>query len=164
MAIVELGHTGVWVNDLEKMKDFYTRVIGLTVTDEDADEGMVFLSSRPEYEHHEFVLARGRIGGPEVRVANQFSWRLSSLEDLQEYYDRFKKEGVHIQQIVTHGNALGIYFFDPEGNRNEVYWPTGRDVHQPFRKSINLEQDGDAVLAESQRLVEEPGQKYQPVI
>ena len=30
--IAELGHTGLWVNDLARMKDFYTRVVGLTVT------------------------------------------------------------------------------------------------------------------------------------
>ena len=26
MRIAELGHTGLWVNDLETMKDLYTRV------------------------------------------------------------------------------------------------------------------------------------------
>ena len=45
--IAELGHTGLWVNDLEKMRDFYTRVLGLTVTDEDPDAGMVFLWEGP---------------------------------------------------------------------------------------------------------------------
>jgi catechol 2,3-dioxygenase-like lactoylglutathione lyase family enzyme len=65
-GIVELGHTGVWVNDLDKMRDFYTRVLGLVVTDEDPEAGMVFLSSRPDVEHHEFVLARGRVGAPDV--------------------------------------------------------------------------------------------------
>ena len=58
--------------DLSRMKDFYTRVLGLQVTDEDEAEGMVFLSSRPEAEHHELVLAGGRLGGPEVRATH---WR-----------------------------------------------------------------------------------------
>ena len=35
MPVIGLGHTGLWVNDLAKMRDFYERVIGLTVTDED---------------------------------------------------------------------------------------------------------------------------------
>src|SRR5215216_2377336 len=99
--IAELGHTGLWVEDLDKMKDFYTRVLGLTVTDEDAEAGMVFLSSRPDIEHHEFA------------------WRVSSLEDVVEFHEILKREGVPVQQEVTHGNAIGIYFFDPEGNRNE---------------------------------------------
>ncbi|MDQ6675074.1 MAG: bifunctional 3-(3-hydroxy-phenyl)propionate/3-hydroxycinnamic acid hydroxylase [Chloroflexota bacterium] len=161
--IVKLGHTGVWVNDLDKMKDFYTRVLGLTVTDEDPSGGMVFLSSHPDEEHHEFVLARGRVGGPEVMVAHQFSWRVASLEDVLAFHARFKHEGIEVQQEVSHGNAIAIYFFDPEGNRNEVYWPTGRDVRQPFRKTLNLEQSADSVLAESDRLVSEGGPVYQPV-
>lgn len=161
--ILELGHTGVWVHDLETMKDFYTRLLGLTVTDEDAEQGMVFLSSRPEVEHHELVLARGRVGGPEVKVAHQVSWRVSSLEDVLEFHERFKAAGVPVQQEVTHGNAIGIYFFDPEGNRNEVYWSTGRKVHQPFRKSLNLDQSPEAVLAESDRLVAAGGPAYVPV-
>ena len=38
--ITGLGHTGFWVDDLEKMRDFYTRVMGLTVTDEDEDASL----------------------------------------------------------------------------------------------------------------------------
>ncbi|HZA23653.1 MAG TPA: VOC family protein, partial [Dehalococcoidia bacterium] len=32
-----LGHVGVYANDLMKMRDFYTRVIGLKVADEDLE-------------------------------------------------------------------------------------------------------------------------------
>ena len=35
MAILGLGHTGLWVTDLAGMREFYERVIGLSVTDED---------------------------------------------------------------------------------------------------------------------------------
>jgi catechol 2,3-dioxygenase-like lactoylglutathione lyase family enzyme len=41
MPVVGLGHTGLWVHDLEKMRDFYERVIGLTVTDADDEQGIV---------------------------------------------------------------------------------------------------------------------------
>jgi len=58
MPVVGLGHTGLWVDDLEKMRDFYERVIGLTVTDEDDEQGIVFFSAQPDVEHHEFVLQR----------------------------------------------------------------------------------------------------------
>lgn len=33
--IAGLGHVGIFVQDLMKMRDFYTRVIGLQVADED---------------------------------------------------------------------------------------------------------------------------------
>ena len=63
---------------------------------------------------------------------------------------------------MTHGNAYGIYFFDPEGNRGEVYLRIDRDVRQPFRKSLNLEQSVEKVNAEAERLLREGGPAYQP--
>src|SRR5690242_17205074 len=163
MSIVELGHTGFWVEDLAKMRDFYTRALGLTVTDEDEELGIVFFSSRPEVEHHEFVLANGRTAPAGSLLTHQVSWRVDSLETIVEYHQRFRAEGVQVQQEVTHGNAIGIYFFDPEGNRNEVYLRLDKDVRQPFRKSLNLDQDLEAIFAEAERLLSDGGAAYQPV-
>ncbi|MGW4214473.1 VOC family protein [Lentzea sp. NPDC004789] len=163
MAITGLGHTGFWVDDLEKMRDFYARVLGLTVTDEDDERGIVFFSSRPEEEHHEFVLQRGRTAPPGAKLTHQVSWRVDSLESIIDFHHRFRAEGIEVQQEVTHGNAIGIYFFDPEGNRNEVYLRLERDVRQPFRKTLNLDQDPADVLAEAERLLTEGGPSYQPV-
>ncbi|MCL2583044.1 MAG: VOC family protein [Streptosporangiales bacterium] len=162
MPVVGLGHTGLWVDDLEKMRDFYERVIGLTVTDSDDEQGMVFLSAQPGIEHHEFVLQRGRTAPPGSKLPHQISWRVDSVETLQMYHERFKAEGVPVQQEVTHGNAYGIYFFDPEGNRGEVYLRIDRPVPQPFRKSLNLEQPVDDVHAEAERLLNDGTPAYQP--
>jgi catechol 2,3-dioxygenase-like lactoylglutathione lyase family enzyme len=163
MAITGLGHTGVWVDDLELMRDFYERVMGLTVTDEDEDEGIVFFSSDPVREHHEFVLQRGRTAPPGSKLTHQVSWRVDSLGTIVDFHRRFRREGVSVQQEVTHGNAIGIYFFDPEGNRNEVYLRIERDVRQPFRKSLDLDQDEAAIWAEAERLLTDGGPAYQPV-
>ena len=159
--IVELGHAGLWVEDLDQMRAFYTEVLDLAVTDQDDDIGMVFLSSRPEVEHHELVLARGRTGEREARILNQISWRLDSLESLLAYRERFTEQGVRVRQTVTHGNALGIYFEDPEGNVNEVYWKTDRDVPQPYRRSIDLDGTPQQVLDAAARLLEGRGRAYE---
>jgi catechol 2,3-dioxygenase-like lactoylglutathione lyase family enzyme len=163
MPIIGLGHTGFWVEDLDKMRDFYVRVLGLTVTDEDEDLGIVFFSARPDEEHHEFVLARGRTAPIGTLLTHQVSWRVDSLETVLEFHRKFREEGIEVQQEVTHGNAIGIYFFDPEGNRNEVYLRIERDVRQPFRRSLNLDQDPGDVLAQAERLLSAEGAAYQPV-
>jgi catechol-2,3-dioxygenase len=163
MPVVGLGHTGLWVHDLERMRDFYERVIGLTVTDADDEQGIVFFSANPDEEHHEFVLQRGRTAPPGTMLTHQISWRVDSVETLQMYHHRFKAEGVPVQQEVTHGNAYGIYFFDPEGNRGEVYLRIDKDVRQPFRKSLNLEQSVEDVNAEAERLLTDGGPAYRPV-
>lgn len=152
-GIAELGHVGLHVHDLTVQRDFYSRVLGLTVTDEDEARGIVFLSSRPEHEHHELVLARGRDVQSGGKVLQQMSWRVPDAESLREFHRRFIEEGVEIEQVVTHGNAIGIYFFDPEGNRIEVYVQTGVAVPQPFKKDIEVQVDD--LLAESSRLVAE---------
>lgn len=163
MAIAELGHTGLWVYDMPLMKDFYTRLLGLRVTDEDEGLGIVFLSSRPDVEHHEFVLQTGRTAAIGDKQQHQISWRVESLEDVLEFHSLFQREGVRVQQEVTHGNAIGIYFFDPEGNRNEVYLRIERDVRQPFRKSLNLDQEPERIFAEAEELLNDGSAAYQPV-
>ena len=163
MPITGLGHTGFWVADLDTMRDFYARVLGLTVTDEDPDQGIVFFSARPDLEHHEFVLQRGRTAPPGSKLTHQVSWRVDSIETILDFHRRFRAEGIEVQQEVSHGNAIGIYFFDPEGNRNEVYLRLERDVRQPFRKSINLDQEPADVLAEVERLLSDGTSAYQPV-
>ena len=125
--------------------------------------GIVFFSSQPEREHHEFVLQRGRTAPAGSKLTHQVSWRVDSLETIVDFHRRFRAEGVEVQQEVTHGNAIGIYFFDPEGNRNEVYLRIERDVRQPFRKTLNLDQDEAAIWAEAERLLADGGPAYQPV-
>jgi catechol-2,3-dioxygenase len=164
MSIQELGHAGLWVEDLEKMRDFYTSMLGLTVTDEDHDKGIVFMSARPDVEHHEFVIARGREAAEDVKLVQQISWRIDSVESLVEFHRKFKEVGVDIQQEVTHGNAYGIYFWDPEGNRVEVYVRVPRDVRQPYRKDLNLDQSAEEVVAEAERLLAEGGDAYRGTI
>ena len=141
MAQVEaLGHVGIYAEDIMKQRDFYTRVIGLQVADEDLDgRGMTFLSSHPDREHHEFVLMKGRVTSDGAKVIQQISFIVPGLDDLKEYHGRLKDENVEIDRIVSHGNAFGMYFFDPEGNRIELYCKTGFPVPQPHGEPIDLE-------------------------
>ena len=46
--LTNLGHVGIICDDLMKVRDFYTRVMGLTVTDENPERGICFLSADPE--------------------------------------------------------------------------------------------------------------------
>lgn len=151
--VTKLGHVGVYVHDLDRMRDFYTRVLGLTVTDQDESRGIVFLSSRPDEEHHEFVLMRGRNVGPDAQVVQQVSWHVGSLDDLLAFHRALQAEGVTVEREVTHGIAIGIYFLDPEGNRIEVYWPLEDRIPQPFGKAIDLDQPAEQVLAQAKALI-----------
>ena len=146
-AIEALGHVGVYTEDLMKQRDFYSRVLGLKIADEDLENrGMVFMSADPKREHHEFVLMKGRVTRDDAKVIQQISFIVNSVEDLKEYHQILKAEGITVERTVSHGNALGMYFFDPEGNRIELYYRTGFEVPQPHGDPIDLEASVEELL------------------
>ena len=144
--VTSLGHVGLFVNDVQTMRDFYTRVLGMTVTDENAERGMVFLSARPGEEHHELLLMPGRTGDGDVKIVQQMSFHVDTIEDVREFHGRFVEDGVKIDSVVTHGNTASVYFRDPEDNRLEIYYSLPVEWKQPFRAEIDVTQSGDDIL------------------
>src|SRR5271168_1991423 len=60
-----LSHVGLSCFDLARLEDFYTRVLGMTVTDRGnvpGNQQLVVLTTDPA-EHHQLVLASGRTDG-----------------------------------------------------------------------------------------------------
>ncbi len=147
--VTNLGHVGVICDDFLKMRDFYTRVIGLTVTDEDPDRGSCFLSADPKNEHHELNLGQSRGpdhpdgARPRTQNVGQISYIVKDMAALRELNRRFKAEGTEILRTVTHGISVSIYFHDPEDNVCEVYMKTGYVVKQGFGRPIDLDTQTD---------------------
>jgi catechol-2,3-dioxygenase len=134
--VTGLGHVGLYVEDVDKMVDFYSKFLGLKVSDQASDGRITFLSAHPETEHHELALARST----EMKTnAQQISFTVGSLADLKEFYRQIKASDMTIDRVINHGNAFGCYFRDPENNRVEVYWHTGIDYPQPHGDPIDLD-------------------------
>ena len=137
--ITGLGHVGIYAEDLAKQRDFYSRVLGLQIADEDLENrGMVFMSADPVAEHHEFVLMKGRVTSEDAKVIQQISFHVPTIDDLRGYKKSLEAENIKIERIVSHGNAFGMYFFDPEGNRIELYVRTPYKVPQPMGDPIDI--------------------------
>ena len=147
-AVVGLGHVGIYVDDLEKMVTFYRDTLGMRITKQNWRAGVVFFSAEPQKADHEIALFRGRPAGADSRLINQISLRLASLEDLRLMHKRLIGASLRIDAVVNHVSALGCYYFDPEGNRSEVFWLTGRACWVPIVHLIDIEQPDEAVLAE----------------
>lgn len=145
--VSSLGHVGISVTDMDKMLDFYTRVLGLTVTDGGGPGARgVFLSADPRREHHEFVLG---VRPGHHSNAQQVSFTVGSLDDLRELYHAIRDHGeCTIERVVSHGIAVGCYFRDPEQNHIEVYWPTGMDYVQPVGEPVDLDRTNAEILAQ----------------
>ena len=151
---VSFSHFGIYVTDLARMEDFYTRVLGLLVSDRGQLPGgsdLVFLSRDPD-EHHQIVLATGRPPGVEFNVVNQISFKLPTLADLKAMHARARDEGTKQFRIVTHGNAWSVYFADPEGNRVEVFVDTPWHTPQPVVEPFDIEAPVEVIERETEAL------------
>ena len=154
MPVAGLGHVGIYADDLMNQRDFYTRVIGLNIADEDLDgRGMCFMSADPVSEHHEFVLMKGRVSSDDTNTIQQISFKVPTIQDLRDYHKRLLDEDIKVERIVSHGNAFGMYFFDPEGNRVELYYKTGFPVPHPHGDLIDLTRSDEELIGDARELL-----------
>ncbi|MBM3341295.1 MAG: glyoxalase [Betaproteobacteria bacterium] len=143
MAVRKLGHVGIFAQDFEKLRDFYSQTIGLTITDE--TPSAAFMSSNPEQEHHELLVAKAADASQRTQV-QQLSFSCQNLSDIIGFYQKFKAQGVKVSRAVSHGNAVGLYFYDPEGNHCELYWTTPFKARQPYGVAVDLTQPEAEIL------------------
>lgn len=150
--VAALSHFGIHVTDIDRMADFYTRVLGLVVTDRGKlpDRELAFLSRDPD-QHHQLVLVTGRPPGDDgFNVVNQISFKLETLDDLKAMHRRLREEGVKEFRIVTHGNAWSVYFPDPEGNRVELFVDTPWHTPQPVGEPFDIEAPTEKIFADTE--------------
>ena len=140
-----LSHVGVFVKDLDKMTQFYCDTLGLTESHRNEDR-MVFLTADIAREDHEVVLVRGRDG--DAKIIQQLSFRVGSVEDVRAFYQTFKRMGVPIQQTVSHGAGVSCYFYDPEGNRIEVFADVPVEGRRGYNGPLDLENSAEDLVAQ----------------
>jgi catechol 2,3-dioxygenase-like lactoylglutathione lyase family enzyme len=155
--IERLAHVGIFVRDLETSIHFYRDILGLTMSDDDREHGLVFLSSHPDDEHHEVLLTTGRTVPIEAKLIQQISFRCPTLADVIAYWRRLVENNVKIMYTITHGNAIACYFFDPDDNICEVYWRTGLKARQGFLIGVDLNKPEEELLAFVRQAVAEHG-------
>ena len=146
----QLRHMGLLVWDMPTMELFYSKVLGMMVSDRGRvprldNREIVFLSSSPE-DHHQLVLLAGREGkGPSV--VQQLSFEVKTLAQLREMHTRLTQGGAAEIRPISHGNSWSLYSADPEGNGLEVYADTPWHVGQPQTHPLDLSLPDDDILA-----------------
>ena len=148
----QLSHCGVYARDIDTMVAFYTKTIGLVVSDRGISSRggeLAFMTAAPGH-HHQLVVVSGR--APEgVSTINQLSFKVADLDQLKETHSRVRDAGVIEIRQTSHGNALSIYFPDPEGNMVEIYMDTPWYVPQPHGVPIDLSLPNDEIMAQTER-------------
>lgn len=142
-----LSHVGIHVTDMPRMVDFYSGFLGFAVSDRGAtrDGGEIVFMTRDPREHHQFVLATGRPADLAFNIVNQLSFRVDSLGTLRELHRGLEHELAVELGPVSHGNALSVYFHDPEKNRVELLIDTPWYVPQPCRLPVDLSLPDDVL-------------------
>jgi len=152
-------HAGFWVEDLNKMADFYERVFKMYRSDHGKINAhglkaeLAFLTRDPE-EHHQLVFLAGKPKDLSFNVINQLSFRVKTLADLRSYWYLLREEtDVSEVYAFSHGNAWSVYFNDPEGNRCEIYLHTPWYVEQPFRAELDFGMTDEEIMEETKNEV-----------
>jgi catechol 2,3-dioxygenase-like lactoylglutathione lyase family enzyme len=146
-----LSHVGLYVHDVPKMIDFYTRVLGFVVSDRAEDGRITFLSRNPS-DHHQVVLVRGRTTETSVPMVQQVSFNVGTLGNVQRAFRKVREAGCKVIDPRCHGNAWSVYFSDPEGNRVEMFCDTPWYVPQPLGYEIDLTKSEDELYRETEAI------------
>jgi len=125
----KLGHIVLTVRDIHQSVDFYTKILGLKVSDWISDQ-MVFLRSGTD--HHDLALAQipkdsldlndlPRYSRPGLE---HFSYLVDSLKDIEDAVHFLNENKIEIVRgIGKHGPGENCFlvFKDPDGNNVELY-------------------------------------------
>ena len=151
------SHIGLYVTDMESMVDFYTGVLGFSVTDRARirESDVVFLSRSPQ-EHHQIVLVPGR-APQSASTVNQISFRVISFAELRRLHAKLAELRVSDLNPTNHGGSWSVYFSDPEGNRIELLAQTPWYV-PPISVPLDMSLSDAEIYSLTEAMVEEtPG-------
>jgi catechol 2,3-dioxygenase len=134
-----IDHVFLTCEDVDEATDFFMRVLGFRLTEQLMARDGHRLGSWLERSHspHDLALITGPQGG-----LHHFAFYLDDWNEVRKAADILSINGVKIDMGPTrHGITRGytIYFFDPLGNRNEVF--TGGYWHDPDAAPITWTED-----------------------
>ena len=146
---VRWSHCVLKVRDLDKMAQFYCDAFGWKVADRgelSPDNEIVFLSGSST-DHHQLGLTNSRAESDDTNVDHN-AFRVDSIADVKDMLARMGEHpDVRYAVPVTHGNAVSVYFADPEGNGIEIFCDTPLHVPQPVIGKWDPSLSDDEILA-----------------
>ena len=119
--IKKVGHVVLGVRDPARSVKFYTEVLGMELVKVLDDMQMAFFSFG-ERDHDIAV-----IKVPDEQPVGSSGLAHTALEiegdqeQLRELYERLKRYGARVEFTADHVLTKSVYFFDPDGNRLEIF-------------------------------------------
>ncbi|CDO86159.1 3,4-dihydroxyphenylacetate 2,3-dioxygenase [Mycobacterium triplex] len=112
--ITRASHVRLAVADVSKSRDFYTKVMGLIITEEDSHT--CYLRGLSEACHHSLVLEQGEDAGRSRRLG----FRVLFDEDLDVAYRYFSERGLPAEWVQKPHQDRTLHVSDPIGTPLEL--------------------------------------------
>ncbi len=152
MYQLKIGHAHLKVRDLNRSIEFYTRVLGMKVT-EVVGNHYAFLTAGEM--HHEIALqAIGANAPDQLQSAPglyHVAFEVVDKAGLAAAYATLKKSKISVA-TVDHLISWAIYFSDPDGNGLEIYCDTRHEQNTTTWDGINESLPEAKLLAYLERL------------
>lgn len=137
--INKVGHVVLNVKDVETSAQFYTEVLGMEIM-RLREGNAAFLSFGTQ--HHDIALFKAPEGAERGALGlNHIALQIEGGEtELRQLYGKLVQHGTKVDFTTDHGMTRSVYFFDPDGNRLEIFCEmmdpaSGR---QYMREGVNL--------------------------
>jgi len=140
-AAVRLNHAVLFVSDLERSVDFYTRLLGMSVVAREGRANAAFLRLDRSGNHHDLGLFG--VGGQTPRPRGSIglyhlAWQLDTIDDLVEARSDLQALGAYGGES-SHGATKSVYGQDPDGNEFEIMWMLPRAAWGEFESAAPVD-------------------------
>jgi catechol-2,3-dioxygenase len=138
--INKVGHVVLNVKDVAASAKFYSEALGMEVMLLREGNTAAFLSFGAQ--HHDIALFKAPEGAEMGALGlNHIAFQIEGGEtELRQLYGRLVQHGAKVDYTTDHGMTHSVYFFDPDGNRLEIFSEVmnPEDGRQYMRAGVNL--------------------------
>jgi catechol-2,3-dioxygenase len=140
IPVTRLNHAVLFVSDLDRVVDFYSRAFGFEVIFQTPGQA-AFLRARNSTNHHDLGLfasrerTRAPLGSPGLY---HLAWEVPTIDDLAAARATLAEFGALVGES-DHGATKSLYGKDPDGNEFEIMWLVPRADWGPHERDAVIE-------------------------
>ena len=142
IAAVRLNHAVLFVSDLERALEFYSRAFGTEVVAREPRADAAFLRLPRSGNHHDLGLFGLGAGAPPRRPGTvglyHLAWQVDTIEELEEARVTLANLDAYTGES-SHGATKSVYGVDPDGNEFEIMWMLPRDAWGDYESAAPVE-------------------------
>lgn len=133
IRLQRIGHVLLRVADLERSREFYTKILGFEVMEQDPEHGGLFMALGGHAHTLDLFPAQDTTAPARPAGAaglGHVAFQVESEAALQEAWESLQDFGVEITRTIDHVSQKSIYFRDPDDNLLEIYYelPNAREM------------------------------------